>query len=577
MCTKTVRYNSFGRLTFFLILMCFSLIIASSVVFALSPGDLVIVFNLNMPESKAVADYYAKRRGVPTTNCVGVDVTVSERMLRSDFERRLIPPVLAVVERLKDEGRDPAILLVYGIPLGVKDPVGIKPDKTFMAFTEGKVREYRDLAVQMIEELDHLIGENGSTAAQPKRLTEPPSPEDVLKMAGDSLHRGMQYLKESQTSEDKKEKLLRVSSLLIRLAGTSPAAKAFVGKMLKEEEKDRGLSQGQELLKWNAILKSELLEGSFWGILPEKALETATTVRFIHGIVGELKFWDEVKRMYGEDKTSASVDSELTLMVAGPYQHAQWLPNPFHASYDHLPFIRRVRAKSLMVGRLDGPTPESAKRLVDDAVATERVGLRGVFYIDARGLTDSDATNSLYSGYDQHLFNLYHILKDRSSMEVVIDKGPELFPVGACPQAALYCGWYSLGNYVDSFKWERGSIGFHVASAEASTLRARESNVWCKRMIEEGVAATLGPVEEPYLLSFPLPDHFFPLLMSGKAPLLEVYFRTTPYISWRQILIGDPLYIPFKKNPALPLPEEKKTKSPSEIEGTGATSPPPFH
>jgi hypothetical protein len=41
--------------------------------------------------------------------------------------------------------------------------------------------------------------------------------------------------------------------------------------------------------------------------------------------------------------------------------------------------------------------------------------------------------------------------------------------------------------------------------------------------------------------------------------LLEVYFRTLPSVSWRQILIGDPLYTPFKKNPVmLPEPGAKK-------------------
>ncbi len=70
-------------------------------------------------------------------------------------------------------------------------------------------------------------------------------------------------------------------------------------------------------------------------------------------------------------------------------------------------------------------------------------------------------------------------------------------------------------------------------------------------MLEEGVAATLGPVSEPYLQSFPLPDVFFPLLMSGRHPLVEVYFRSIPYLSWRQVLVGDPLYTPFKNNPAI--------------------------
>jgi uncharacterized protein (TIGR03790 family) len=70
-------------------------------------------------------------------------------------------------------------------------------------------------------------------------------------------------------------------------------------------------------------------------------------------------------------------------------------------------------------------------------------------------------------------------------------------------------------------------------------------------MLEEGVAATLGPVTEPYLASFPLPDQFFSLLVTGKLTLLEVYFATVPSVSWMQILIGDPLYRPFKNHPAI--------------------------
>ena len=128
---------------------------------------------------------------------------------------------------------------------------------------------------------------------------------------------------------------------------------------------------------------------------------------------------------------------------------------------------------------------------------------------------------------------------------------PALFPPGSSPQAALYVGWYSLREYVDAFTWQKGAVAFHVASSECTTLRQKGSNVWCKRLLEKGVAATLGPVAEPYLHSFPLPDEFFPLLLTGRLPLLEVYFRTIPHLSWRQILIGDPLYTPFRDHPAL--------------------------
>ena len=558
---ETIRRNAFEKLAVFLLLTLLPFLFMASEAFALTPSDLILVYNLNMQNSKAVADHYAKKRKVPISNLVGVDVSTSERMLRSDFQEKLIPPVRAVVDRLKRKGQGPAILLVYGIPLVVKDPFKIKPEKTFKSLMDRKIREYEVLALQLASELERYTGENGSRDALTDLLPDKYTPGDVHKIAGESFIHGLEYLRKSETDRDRQEIRPRILSLLIRMGGTSPAAKAFVGRMGTDEENSRGLFQGRELLKWNVLLRRQLAERSFRGILPEKALETATLVRFTDGILGELKFWDELKKVYEESRTSASVDSELTLITTGPYQHAGWLPNPFHISYEKAPFIRKIRGEIIKVARLDGPTPYIAKRLVDDAIETEKTGLKGIFYIDARGLKNKDNRDS-YARYDSHLLNLYNILKNKSSMDVVLDETPELFPVGKCPDAALYCGWYSLRNYVDSFTWKKGAVGFHVASAEASTLRKTGSNVWCKRMIEEGVAATIGPVQEPYLSSFPLPDHFFPLLMTGRMPLLDVYFQAIPTISWRQILLGDPLYTPFKNNPAIRLPGREKAEKP---------------
>jgi hypothetical protein len=60
---KTIRHTSFGRLTLFLALIFFSLSVVPSEALALSPTDLVIVNNLTVPESEAVASYCAKKRG----------------------------------------------------------------------------------------------------------------------------------------------------------------------------------------------------------------------------------------------------------------------------------------------------------------------------------------------------------------------------------------------------------------------------------------------------------------------------------------------------------------------------------
>jgi hypothetical protein len=99
---------------------------------------------------------------------------------------------------------------------------------------------------------------------------------------------------------------------------------------------------------------------------------------------------------------------------------------------------------------------------------------------------------------------------------------------------------------VDAFDWVPGAVGYHLASAEATTLRDPSSQVWCKKMLEKGVCATVGPVYEPYLVAFPRPDEFFSLLLRGDLTLVECYSLTNPFNSWMMTLIGDPLYRPFK-------------------------------
>jgi uncharacterized protein (TIGR03790 family) len=99
---------------------------------------------------------------------------------------------------------------------------------------------------------------------------------------------------------------------------------------------------------------------------------------------------------------------------------------------------------------------------------------------------------------------------------------------------------------VDAFDWTPGAVAYHLASGEATTLRDPGSQAWCKKMIEDGVAATIGPVYEPYLAAFPRPEQFFGLLLEGKLTLVECYYRTLPHNSWMMTLIGDPLYRPFK-------------------------------
>jgi uncharacterized protein (TIGR03790 family) len=246
------------------------------------------------------------------------------------------------------------------------------------------------------------------------------------------------------------------------------------------------------------------------------------------------------------DNQRASLDSELALVLRDDYPLSGWIPNPFFIGFKN----KNLSKKNIMlVSRLDGPTEQIVKRIIDDSIETEKKGLAGSAYFDARWKRSADDKNQKpkvdYGFYDRSIYSAADLVVKSGRMPVVVNNEPELFKTGECPGAALYCGWYSLGQYVPAFTWQKGAVGYHIASSECSTLKRKDSQVWCKRMLEEGVAATLGPTSEPYVQAFPVPEIFFGLLLDGRLSLAECYALSKPFWSWQMVLIGDPLYRPF--------------------------------
>lgn len=249
------------------------------------------------------------------------------------------------------------------------------------------------------------------------------------------------------------------------------------------------------------------------------------------------------------DKT-ASFDSELGLVKKDSYELNMWLPNPFFIGFKKTETHALEKSDILMTSRLDGADAATVRRIINDSIQAEKQGLEGNACFDARWPNPGRKQLSGYALYDRSIHEASRIISETTGLKVTLNDRSELFQQGDCEKTALYCGWYSLANYIDAFEWARGSVGYHIASAEMTTLKNKDSRGWCKKMLDNGIAATVGPVGEPYVQAFPLPEIFFAFLADGYLSLAESYLISLPYLSWKMVLIGDPLYRMNLKGPS---------------------------
>src|SRR6266566_8790366 len=88
------RAGVFARRISAIVLTCLLIVISSAASATQAGGDeVVVVYNKRMPESKAVADYYARMRQVPERQIYGFSLTTNEIMSRAEFHDSLQLPL----------------------------------------------------------------------------------------------------------------------------------------------------------------------------------------------------------------------------------------------------------------------------------------------------------------------------------------------------------------------------------------------------------------------------------------------------------------------------------------------------
>ena len=246
-------------------------------------------------------------------------------------------------------------------------------------------------------------------------------------------------------------------------------------------------------------------------------------------------------------RNEACVDSELAwlprihenLPLAGP------LPNPLYTATNAWSF--HPTNGLLLVTRLDGPSPEIARALVDKALEAENDGLWGRAYIDLRGTTDP----AMKPG-DDWIRNAGEICR-HLGFETIVDTNAGTFATSfPMSDIAIYIGWYTEtvnGPFtLPKVEFRPGAFAYHLHSFSAAALRTTDHN-WSGPLLAKGATITMGCVAEPYLGGTPDVGVFTARLLFHGFTFGEAAYAGQPVLSWQTTVIGDPLYRPFKKPP----------------------------
>jgi uncharacterized protein (TIGR03790 family) len=533
-----------------LVLLCV-LALHAPVAAALAPDELLLIANRNDPASVELATFYANARQVPDGHTLGLDLSGGEDVSYEEYETKIVPAVRAHLRENGLHNRVRCLVTFYGTPLRINGKRTTPAEREELA----KLREELESARR---QLPPIVAGLETLAAEVNADFKPETGEtlDQVGRRADAALRAVAGALRTTPPAQQAPLVARLAKLVLDFTGPAKVAEMFAGPLPpgfdppgNDPRWRRRVNRARERLD---ALQDRRFDAQARAELRTVMGETFGPFSLAHLIQAQIEYLDN-------DGTAAAFDSELALLWWTFYSRSRWQLNPLNYK------LKNARSHpTLMTMRLDAPSDAIVRDMIVAGLKAERDGLRGKFVIDSRGiqLKSPPDKDDGYAQYDQTLRNLSELVRSRSSMEVLFDERGDVLPRRSADDVALYCGWYSLRNYVPACDFNPGAVAFHVASLELVSLHNEKEGGWVAGLLRSGAASSIGAVAEPYLAAFPAADDFFPLLMTGELPLAEAYWRSNPLTSWMMSAIGDPLYTPFKTNPQMKvedLPPRLKT------------------
>ncbi len=512
----------------------------------LQADELILIVNKNIPASLKSAEFYAKARLVPEGRILALSLPASEEIPFDKYEQEIVPAVRSFLRTNHLETKVKCAVTFFGVPFRIAGKQHADADQIESIYLKQDMDAVVKKAIAPVAQIEGVAQDLNPDFKPP---SQGQGPQELMARANFALQDINKHLPPAGDPQHSKL-FARLVELMRQFGGdallVARVPDAELVQLLPEDQAKAWPARRKEI---EANLREiETLGERRWDAESRKKVREITAST--SGLFGQLGMIHSQQKYVENDGTSASFDNELALLWWTYYPRSSYLPNPLHYRNP----IGGEHPPVLMVSRLDGPQEGTAIQLILASLKAERDGLKGKFVIDSTGGTGPGGVPDKAGGYrkfDQHLIELADLVRTKTTMPVTLDRRSEVIPPRSVKDVALYCGWYSVRNYVPSCSFVAGAVGFHVASFEMISLRTDNEKGWVAGLLNDGIAATMGAVAEPYLASFPYPDEFFPLLLTGKLTLAEVYWKTCPMVSWMISCVGDPLYTPFKTNPQM--------------------------
>ncbi len=234
----------------------------------------------------------------------------------------------------------------------------------------------------------------------------------------------------------------------------------------------------------------------------------------------------------------AAVDSELALIRRESYD----LEGAIESNYFRSEQPLTKEDQFLIVSRLDGPSTEIAKSLVEKAILAETLGPSGNCFLDTMDVAEKDGS---YYYSDQRMMEVGETWEE-AGFVYTHDPTPTIVDLSTKKDLLHYCGWYVEHQKPKKTpRFRTGAIAYHLHSFSAARIRVTH-NYWVGPLLSWGATGSFGTVYEPLTSGIPYENIFWQRFCAGYS-YGEAGAMSNRRLSWQTVFVGDPLYTPYKK------------------------------